>query len=63
MWQHMKGNLDIMLKVWEWAEVKLTTEEISNKFLLATGKKGRTVLHVAEYEGEFRYNAESVGVG
>jgi hypothetical protein len=26
-----EGNLDILLQVWEWAQVKLTTEEINSK--------------------------------
>jgi len=39
-----EGYLDIMLKVWEWAEEKLTIEEINNELLLlATDKEGRSV--------------------
>ena len=40
-----------MQRIWEWAEKNLTTEEIINKLLLATGKEGRTVFLVAAYEG------------
>jgi hypothetical protein len=29
-------NLDILLQIWEWAEWKITTEEINNKMLIAT---------------------------
>jgi hypothetical protein len=36
-----------MQKVWEWANEKLTTEEIKNKILLATDNGGRTVFHTA----------------
>jgi len=41
-----EGNLDIFKKVWEWAEEKLTTEEIKNK-LLDTDIEGRTALLMA----------------
>jgi hypothetical protein len=35
------GNLKVLEKLWNWAKVKLTTEEI-NKLLLATDSNGRT---------------------
>jgi ankyrin repeat protein len=46
-----EGKLDILLQVWEWAEEKLTTEEINNKLLLATDNEGRTAWHGATYVG------------
>jgi hypothetical protein len=39
-----KGELDILLQVWEWAEEKLTHEEINNTLLLATDNDGMTAL-------------------
>ena len=30
------GELDLMLKIWEWAKERLTTEEIKNEILLRT---------------------------
>jgi len=41
------GNLEVLQKLWEWAEKKLTREVISNKLLLGTDNEGRTVWHVA----------------
>ena len=46
-----KGNLEILHEMWECAEEKLTTEEISNKLLLGTHNKGQTALHLAAKEG------------
>jgi hypothetical protein len=31
----VRDNVEILHKIWEWAEEKLTTEEV-NKFLLGT---------------------------
>jgi hypothetical protein len=42
-----RGGLEILQKVWEWANEKLTTEEINNKLLLATDKRERAVLYMA----------------
>jgi len=36
-----------MQKIWGWVEEKLTSEEKSNKFLITTDNKERTVWHVA----------------
>jgi len=47
------GNLKVIEKLWEWAEEKLTTEEIKNKLLLGTDKEGRTGLHIAAQESKF----------
>ena len=41
------GNLDILQKVCEWANEKLTTEEINNKLLLGTDNEGRTAWQLA----------------
>jgi hypothetical protein len=49
-WAACKGNLDILLKVWEWAEEKLTTEDINNNFLLATDNEGMSAWHLAACE-------------
>jgi len=45
------GNLDIMLKLWEWAQKIITTKEMNNKLLLAKDKKGMSVLYVVVYKG------------
>jgi len=44
-------GLEILQKVWEWANEKLTTEEIINKLLLATDKWRRTVFHMEADQG------------
>jgi len=46
-WAVFSGDLDILHKIWEWAEEKLTTEEINIKLLLGTDSKGRTAWHSA----------------
>jgi len=38
----------------EWAEEKLTTEDINNKLLLGTDNKGRTAWHLAAENGNFK---------
>ena len=38
-----QGRLGILQKVWEWANEKLTTEEIKNELLLATDEGGRNI--------------------
>jgi hypothetical protein len=42
-----KGNLDILLKIWKWAQEILTKKEIKDKVLLATDNEGMTMLHMA----------------
>jgi hypothetical protein len=43
-----RGNLQVLKKLWEWANEKLTTEEINSDLLLATDdQQERTVFHVA----------------
>jgi len=39
-------------KLWEWAEEKLTKEEINYKFLIVTENAGMTTLHEAACEGK-----------
>ena len=46
------GTLNILLKVWEWAEEKLTTKEISNKLLLATDHNGMNHLALGSISRE-----------
>jgi len=40
--QHGKGNLDVLQKVWKWANENLTREEINNILLLSTDNEGMT---------------------
>jgi len=44
-------NLEVLQKVWELAEEKLTTEEINNKLLLGTDNKGKAAWHYAAENG------------
>jgi len=39
--------MDVMQKMWEWAEEKLTSGEKYNNFFITTDHKERTVWHVA----------------
>jgi len=41
------GKLEVMQKIWEWDQEKLTTQEINNTFLMARDYKGMTAWHVA----------------
>ena len=47
-----RGNIQVLKKLWEFANEKLTTEEINNKLLLATDKEGMTAWHRAACEGK-----------
>jgi hypothetical protein len=38
LWAAYKGKLDVLMKIWVWAEDNLTTEELNRKCLLATDK-------------------------
>ena len=40
-WAAENGNLEILHKIREWAEEKLTTEEKNNKLLLGTDREGK----------------------
>jgi len=42
-----RSNSEILEKLWGRAKEKLTTEEISNKFLLRTDKDGMSAWHSA----------------
>ena len=46
-----RGNLQVVEKLWDCANEKLTTEEIKINLLLATDDLGRTVLHMAAGTG------------
>jgi hypothetical protein len=39
-WAACKGNLDILQKLWIWAEEKLSKEEINNTLLFVTDSEG-----------------------
>jgi ankyrin repeat protein len=45
------GKLDVLHKLCEWVEQKVTTEEINNMLFLVTDSEGKTVWHVAADEG------------
>jgi hypothetical protein len=45
------GNLDVLQKLWGWAEKNLTTGERNNSLFLVKDNSGRTLWHVAEKEG------------
>jgi len=51
-WAAYKGKLDTLLQVWEWAEEKLTKEEMNNKLLLVTDNTGMTALLESACEGK-----------
>jgi ankyrin repeat protein len=44
------GNLDVLQKLWNWAEGKLTTEEGNNLFLV-TDNDGKSVWHMVAKNG------------
>ena len=44
-------RLEILQKLWEWANENLTTEEINNKLLLVADYGGRQVFHMATDQG------------
>jgi len=46
-----RGNIELLEKLWECANEKLTTEEINKKLLLATDVDRRTVFHMATDRG------------
>jgi len=45
----------VLLNIWEFAEEKLTVEEINNKLLLGTDNRGKTAWHLAAEEGNLNY--------
>jgi hypothetical protein len=46
------NDTQILEKLWEWAEMKRTTEGINNKLLLGTDNKGKTIWEAAEKWGK-----------
>jgi ankyrin repeat protein len=50
-WAAESGNLETLHKIRNWAEEKLTTEQINNKMLLGTDNGGRTAWHCAAERG------------
>jgi hypothetical protein len=51
----MNGNLDILLKLWVWAQMKVTNKEINYDVLLVTDSEGITFLQVAAYKGNTNF--------
>jgi len=45
------GNLKVLKKLWEWAKKKLTKDEIKERVLFDTDKKGRNIWHLASRGG------------
>ena len=41
----VEGNLEVLHKIWEWAEEELTNEEIKNRLLLGKDSEGKTAWH------------------
>jgi len=46
------GNLDLLFKVWEWAEENITTEDTNIKLLSVTENKRMTAWHWAACKGK-----------
>ena len=51
-WAAFRRKIVIMLQVWGWAEEKLKTNEIINKFLIVTDNEGITAWQWAACEGK-----------
>ena len=51
-WQHWGGNQKFLERLWKCANENLTRDEISNKLLLATGGKEKTIQQVAMKNGK-----------
>jgi len=49
------GRLENLQILWEWAEEKLTTEEIKYKLLLGTDNEGRTAWYMAAERVDYRF--------
>jgi endo-1,4-beta-D-glucanase Y len=47
-----KGNVEVMQKIWEWAEEKLTREEIKNNLLSHNDRERRAAWQVAAYQSK-----------
>ena len=50
-WAACMGTLDVLMKIWAWAEEKLTTDELNKKLLLATDNDVWTAWHLTAYQG------------
>ena len=52
-WHHavLRGNMEVLVKLWEWSESNRTLEELKGKWLLAKDNDGKTALQMAAYEG------------
>jgi hypothetical protein len=46
-----RGNIEVIKKIWEWAQEKLTTEEIKNEILLRKDDDGETAWKIAALWG------------
>ena len=60
IWAAYKGTLDILMKIWVWAEDNLT-EELNRKFLLATDKDIWTAWHLTAHQGYLGILLRNVG--
>jgi hypothetical protein len=47
-----RDNVEVIQKIWEWSQEKLTTEEIKNNLLLRTDREGRTAWKNAAHRGK-----------
>jgi hypothetical protein len=43
------GEIDLLQKIWCWTESILTTKDMKYNLLIATGNKGNTDWHMAEF--------------
>jgi len=50
-WAACRGTLDVLMKIWVWAENNLTTEELNKKLLLATDNNVWTAWHLTAHQG------------
>ena len=46
-----EGKTEVFLKLWDWTEKELTTEEIKNKVLLAEDESKQTIWHMVATGG------------
>jgi len=46
------GGTDVMQKIFHWAKVGLTTEDIKNEMLFRKDYEGRKAWHIAAYRGK-----------
>jgi hypothetical protein len=60
-WAAYKVTLDVLMKIWVWAENNLTTEELNRKFLLATDNDVWTAWHLTAHQGYLGILLRNVG--